>query len=165
MVAASAFCALELSLFIVPRTTPGGKPVIEDAGYTPRSPARVVAPVLVTPDPASTEYVPAVPSCTPPLELVSANRGAGCREPPNITRVMGKPTSPNGTIDQKLCLVFGKILHVPILGTVAVVDKHKASFCFCLPKDIACRSFSIKFRGRWYEVGGQWRLEICTSIV
>ncbi len=133
--AVSALAALELLSFVVPLTSPGGKPVIEDPGDTPRSPARVVAPVLVTVVPASTEYVPAVPSCTPPLELASANRCADCREPPNITRVTGKPTSPNGTIDQNLCLIPSKILFAATLGTVAVFHKHKVVLYFCPPKE------------------------------
>src|SRR5438270_2309008 len=50
--------------WMVPLTTPGGNPVMAGVGQVPRSPLRRVGPVLVTPAPASTAKLPAVPSGT-----------------------------------------------------------------------------------------------------
>jgi hypothetical protein len=52
------------SSWIVPLTTPGGNPVMERVGHVPRSPFMTVGPVLVTPAPASTAKLPAVPNPT-----------------------------------------------------------------------------------------------------
>ena len=50
-----AWAAAESPACVVPPTVPGGKPRIELLGLEPRSPLRLVAPVLMTPVPASTE--------------------------------------------------------------------------------------------------------------
>ena len=46
---------------MVPDTIPGGKPVTAVPGHTPKSPAMVVGPVLVTVEPAKTAKLDAVP--------------------------------------------------------------------------------------------------------
>src|ERR1700749_3770105 len=47
---------------MVPATSPGGKPVMEMPGATPRSPPRTLGPVLVTVDAPRTAKGVAVPS-------------------------------------------------------------------------------------------------------
>src|SRR5512143_1640185 len=49
---------------VVPLTNPGGNPVTAVPGLSPRSPLTVVAPVLVTVEPARTENVVADPRTT-----------------------------------------------------------------------------------------------------
>jgi hypothetical protein len=61
---------------VAPPTVPGGNPVIAVPGLTPRSPPKVLGPVLVTVCPPSTEYVPALPSPTvAPPALARAETG------------------------------------------------------------------------------------------
>src|SRR3954463_3631784 len=57
---------------MAPRTSPGGKPVIEVPGLKPRSPVRTEAPVLVTVEPPRTAKLPAVPRPTGPGEAAPA---------------------------------------------------------------------------------------------
>src|SRR5579859_1010113 len=56
--AACAWAAAPSALWIAPPASPGGNPVTAVPGLTPTSPEIVVAPVLVTVDPASTEKFP-----------------------------------------------------------------------------------------------------------
>src|SRR5881394_1388322 len=49
---------------MVPITVPGGKPVTAVPAETPRSPFTIVAPVLVTVDPAKTAKAAALPRAT-----------------------------------------------------------------------------------------------------
>src|SRR5207249_1089296 len=59
-----AWAAAESPAWIVPLTIPGGNPVTAVPGLSPRSPLTVVAPVLVTVEPARTANVLAAPSAT-----------------------------------------------------------------------------------------------------
>ena len=59
-----ADCAAALPALVAPRSVPGGKPVIAVPGATPRSPCKTDEPVLVTVEPASTEYGVADPRST-----------------------------------------------------------------------------------------------------
>ena len=45
-------------------TIPGGKPVVAGVGHEPRFPLTTVGPVFVTPEPASTAKLSAVPRLT-----------------------------------------------------------------------------------------------------
>jgi len=58
-------CLATLSvLWIVPFTVPGGKPVMEVPGWSPRLPLIVDGPVLVTVEPANTAKLAVVPRVT-----------------------------------------------------------------------------------------------------
>src|SRR5438552_6653078 len=62
--ASCAWAAAGSPAWIVPLTVPGGNPVTAVPGLTPRSPLTVVAPVLVTVEPARTANVVAAPRAT-----------------------------------------------------------------------------------------------------
>src|ERR1700733_7431735 len=59
-----ACSAAALAALMVPLTCPGGNPVTDVPGLSPRSPLIVVGPVFVTVDAASTAKGPALPSET-----------------------------------------------------------------------------------------------------
>src|SRR5688572_10761918 len=59
-----AWAAAGSPAWIVPLTVPGGNPVTAVPGLSPRSPLTVVAPVLVTVEPARTANVVAAPRAT-----------------------------------------------------------------------------------------------------
>src|SRR5205807_6212713 len=68
-----------------PFTTPGGNPVTAVPGLTPRSPVTIVAPVLVTVEPARTAKLAADPRATDPwlhadrdVEVVKPHTKALC---------------------------------------------------------------------------------------
>src|SRR5207253_229235 len=61
---AIAPAAVESPACVVPTTVPGGNPVTAVPGLTPRSPVTVVAPVLVTVEPARTAKRAADPRAT-----------------------------------------------------------------------------------------------------
>ncbi|KJE77855.1 hypothetical protein FEAC_02270 [Ferrimicrobium acidiphilum DSM 19497] len=121
--AVSAVTAAELLIFVVPATVPGGNPVTEVPGERPRSPASVVAPVLVTVVAARTEYAPAVPNCTPLVELASSNCGGDRKELPNTTRV-----TPSGMSGQRFRFLADGTYFVFIVGTVALFHQPTAVF-------------------------------------
>src|SRR5207245_4414492 len=62
--ACSRWAASGSPAWIVPLTIPGGNPVTAVPGLTPRSPLTLVAPVLVTVEPARTVNVLAAPRAT-----------------------------------------------------------------------------------------------------
>src|SRR3989454_1798077 len=62
--ASCAWAAAGSPAWIVPLTLPGGNPVTAVPGLSPRSPLTVVAPVLVTMEPARTANVVAAPRAT-----------------------------------------------------------------------------------------------------
>ena len=59
-----AWAAVASPACVVPFTVPGGNPVTAVPGLTPRSPVTVVAPVLVTVEPARTAKSAADPRAT-----------------------------------------------------------------------------------------------------
>src|SRR5438093_4553128 len=59
-----AWAAARSPAWIVPLTVPGGNPVTAVPGFSPRSPLTLVAPVLVTVEPARTANVLAAPRAT-----------------------------------------------------------------------------------------------------
>src|SRR4029077_18401468 len=68
-----AWAAAGSPAWIVPLTVPGGNPVTAVPGLSPRSPVTVVAPVLVTVEPARTAKLAADPRATgawPPPSVV-----------------------------------------------------------------------------------------------
>src|SRR2546426_5964367 len=67
-----AWAAAESATCLVPLTVPGGNPVTEVPGLSPRSPVTVLAPVLVTVEPARTAKLAADP------------RATGARPPPIV---------------------------------------------------------------------------------
>src|SRR5688572_1042559 len=62
--ASCAWAAAGSPAWIVPLTVPGGNPVTAVPGLSPRSPLTLVAPVLVTVEPARTANVLAAPRAT-----------------------------------------------------------------------------------------------------
>src|SRR5205807_2258841 len=72
--ASCAWAAAGSPAWIVPLTVPGGNPVTAVPGLNPRSPLTLVAPVLVTVEPARTAKVVAAPramgTCPPVVVAV-----------------------------------------------------------------------------------------------
>src|SRR5688572_28861010 len=62
--ASCAWAATGSPAWIIPLTVPGGNPVTAVPGLSPRSPLTLVAPVLVTVEPARTANVLAAPRAT-----------------------------------------------------------------------------------------------------
>lgn len=76
-----AWAAVASAAWMVPLTTPGGKPVTAEPGLTPRSPVTTVAPVLVTVVPARTAKLAAVPSGTGGGDAAFAACGVAAKSP------------------------------------------------------------------------------------
>src|SRR5450759_4109823 len=100
VVRANWACAESVTVRWLPWVTvPGGKPVTEVPGLTPRSPEMTELPVLVTSLPASTEKDVAVPNPTDGWAAAWALNGSATSSPRAATDAIPRRTCP-------LCKVF-----------------------------------------------------------